>query len=90
VSESLPVLAPREPIEGRKNHRRLYLIERDGTIREMVRLHVPDMRVREQVICLHYLKMLVRHVLKDAIGVNVVSRAVQVLPWHPRSRCRWS
>lgn len=71
-------LAPRETLEGRNNYKRFFIIERDGRIVERVRLHVTDMRTREEIVCNHYLKMLVRHIIRENIGVRVISRDA---PW---------
>lgn len=71
-------LRPRQTLEGRKNFKRFVVIARDGTVTERIGLHITDMRVRETVICQHYLITLVRHVLKEDTGVRIVGRDA---PW---------
>lgn len=72
------ILGPRQPLEGKYNFKRNYLIDLDGGTTETVRLHIPDMRMREEVICLHYLRMLATRILKETIGINIISRDA---PW---------
>lgn len=65
-------------LEDKRNFKRFFRIETDGTICESVHLDVPDVAHREQLICLHYLRHLVRHFIGAATGVNITGRDC---PW---------
>jgi hypothetical protein len=72
------ILFPRETLVGKNNFKRYFFIFPDGLIREHVFLNILEKRQREQVICLHFLQMLTRHVLRDMIGIKILSRDA---PW---------
>jgi len=60
---------------GKSNFKPCYRIERDGTIFERICLDVPDISLREELICRHYLKMYSKVFLRDTVvGVNILSR----------------
>lgn len=65
-------------LDDKRNFKRLFRIERDGSIRETVHLDVPDISHREQLICLHYLRHLVRHFLRADTGIIMAGRDC---PW---------
>lgn len=60
--------------DGKKNFQPHARIERDGSVVNGVFLSVPDIRKREEIILSHYLSFIVRHVIKEDIGVNIGSR----------------
>lgn len=71
---SRDVFYPRDSLEGRSNFKRYFRIERDGSITEYVLLNIVDKRQRESVICTHFLQFLVQHIIKDDVGINILSR----------------
>ena len=87
IAESLSVrradFYPVGSLTDKRNYKRFFRIQPDGTIRETVRLNVVDPSHREQLICRHYLRHLVRHFLRESVGVNVLGRDS---PWDFRLR----
>lgn len=65
---------PLETLDDKKNYKPFYRIEEDGTIIAKVLLDIPDPSHREHIICLHYLKHVIRHFYDSMIGVNIISR----------------
>lgn len=65
---------PINPVEGKNNYKLMYIIEKDGTIREKIFLSFTDSSERELVICLHYLRFIVKHFFSSAIGINIIDR----------------
>lgn len=55
-----------------------YRIDRDGTVFERICLDIPDTRLREDLICRHFLKHYVKIFLQDTVGVKLISRDA---PW---------
>ena len=69
-----PEFHPRGSLENKQNMKIISRVFPDGSIVERVYLDVPDLRHREQLICLHYLKHITRHFLQDSIAVKIISR----------------
>ena len=69
---------PTGPLNDKHNYKRVFRIERDGSITERVFLDVADTTKRERLICIHYLRHLNRHFMSEAVGLNIVSRDA---PW---------
>jgi len=65
---------PVSSLDGKNNFKRFYRIDRDGVIVERVFLDVSDPSSRELLICLHYLRHLVRNFLSENVGINIVDR----------------
>lgn len=61
-------------LDDKSNYKPYYKIERDGTIFERIFLDIPDVSIREYIICLHYLRYYVKVFLKEQVGVNIISR----------------
>lgn len=61
-------------LDDKSNYKPYYKIERDGTIFERIFLDIPDVSIRENIICLHYLKNYVKVFLKQQVGINIISR----------------
>lgn len=59
---------------GKSNFKRYFRIERDGSVTEKVFLHVPDIRLREEIICRHFLSFTTKHFLREITGVKLISR----------------
>jgi hypothetical protein len=74
MDEGELLFGPRQTLEGRTNYKLFVVVERDGTRTERIGLYIPDKRLRETVICKHYLMMLTRNVLKENVGVRIVGR----------------
>lgn len=69
-----PIFYPVGSLEGKRNLKRIARVFPDGSIVERVYLDVPDIRHREELICMHYLRHITSHFLKEYIGVEIVSR----------------
>lgn len=67
-------LFPPAPLEGCSNYKRYFYIDRDGSVTERVLLNILDKRTREHVICVHFMQFLVKHIIGDTVGFNVLSR----------------
>ena len=65
---------PIKSLEDRHNYKRLFRIEKNGSIKERVILNVPDIFLREEIILNHYLSFLVRNFIQSLVGVNIISR----------------
>ncbi|MDP3962664.1 MAG: hypothetical protein Q8Q03_02250, partial [bacterium] len=65
---------PIESLEGKRNYKIYYRIERDGSTTERVFLNVPSISLREEIICKHYLSFLGKNFIQETIGVNFKSR----------------
>lgn len=65
---------PINSIEGKNNYKLMYIIEEDGAIREKIFLSFIDPSERELVICLHYLRFIVKHFFSSDIGINIIDR----------------
>jgi len=65
---------PIQSLKGKNNFKRYFRIERDGSVKERVFLDVPDVSLREEIICKHYLSFLVRNFIEKPIGVNFITR----------------
>lgn len=65
---------PVSGLDDKNNYKRFSRIERDGSIVERVFLDVPDPSERELLICMHYLRHIARHFLKEDVGLNILAR----------------
>jgi len=68
------IFHPASPIEGKNNYKVMYIIEEDGAIREKIFLSFIDSSERELVICLHYLRFIVKHFFSSGVGINIIDR----------------
>lgn len=71
-------LYPAKPTEGKNNFKRTYRINRDGAIREVIRLRVLDERLREEIIFTHFLSSYTRWILREDTTVRIHGRDA---PW---------
>lgn len=74
---------PVTSLPGKHNYKILQRIERDGSVTARVFLNVADPAKRELLICIHYLRHLSRHFLRQDVGVAIISRDK---PWDFRLR----
>lgn len=65
---------PKCDLKDKRNYKRFNRILRDGTVIERILLDVPDIEMRENLICLHVLRNHVRIFYKREVGFNIVSR----------------
>jgi hypothetical protein len=65
---------PQCDLKDKNNYKPSYRILRDGTVTERILLDVPDIELREQLICFHFLKNHVQVFCKKVVGFNIVSR----------------
>jgi len=61
-------------LEDKNNYKRLFRIEKDGSVIERIFLNVSDIFLREEIIFSHYLSFLVRNFIQNLVGVNIISR----------------
>lgn len=69
-----PIFYPVSSLDDKNNFKRFHRVEGDGSITERVFLDVSDMRAREELICIHYLRFYTRFVTKADTGLNFISR----------------
>lgn len=74
MKERLHSLNLRQDLSGKQNYKTFHVIERDGTLVTSYRLHLPDSKLREEIICKHFLCKYVSSFIKEPVGVNVISR----------------
>jgi hypothetical protein len=67
-------LNPSQNLDGKHNFQRFVLVEKDGRHFERIILSVPDIKIREQIICFHFLGEHVRMFVKEVVGVRYLSR----------------
>src|SRR5688572_6743111 len=65
---------PLSSLDGKHNYKRNMRIERDGKVTESVFLHVPDQRIREEIIFLHFMQNYGRWIIQEVVGINILSR----------------
>jgi hypothetical protein len=78
-----PKLHPVCSLVNKQNFKRMARVLPDGSIIERIYLQVPDMRHREYLICMHYLRHITRHFLRSHVNFEIVSRDN---PWDFRIR----
>lgn len=67
-------LNPTQSLEGKQNYKTFHVIERDGSIVTSYRLDIPNSKLREEIVCKHFLSNYVSIFIKQLVGVNIVSR----------------
>ncbi|HDY7669516.1 TPA: hypothetical protein RQK01_002325 [Vibrio vulnificus] len=65
---------PKCNLNDKRNFKRIYLIQKDGTVVEKVILNVIDSFKRETIILFHYLSFMIKRFYQVKVGVNVISR----------------
>ena len=65
---------PLGSLEGKRNYKRLIRIEPCGSAIESVLLRVLDDRLREQIICNHFLSSRTKHIIRERVGVRFLGR----------------
>jgi len=65
---------PVNGLDDKSNYKRFIRVKRDGSLVERVFLDVPDPSERERLICMHYLRHITRHFLREDVGVNILAR----------------
>jgi len=65
---------PIKSLEGKSNYKRYFRIERNGSVKERIFLNVPNISLREEIICKHYLSFLVRNFIQCPIEVRFTER----------------
>lgn len=65
---------PIHDLSGKKNFQRFILVDKEGNTKERIVLIIPDMELREEIICIHYLSRYVQIFLKETIGVKYKTR----------------
>ena len=65
---------PINSLDGKKNYKKVFRVEKDGSIVERVFLDIKDKNHRENLIFKHYLRHLTRFFIKQDVGVNILER----------------
>lgn len=65
-------------LENRRNYKEISIIEKDGSIVDKIFLDIVDPSNRELIICIHYMRHVVRHFHPIEVGFNITSRDA---PW---------
>lgn len=65
---------PPEQLSGKSNYCLNFRIEKDGSTTKRVFLEVVDDKTREEIISNHFLRLLAKDILKEDIGVDLISR----------------
>lgn len=71
-------LIPIQKTENKNNFQELILVERDGTTKRRIILFVSNIKIREQIICTHFLSRYVQLFIEQSTGIRFVSRDC---PW---------
>ena len=71
IAESLN---PLQNLEGKHNYQKFILVEKNGNTKTRIILFIPNIELREQVICTHFLSRYVQLFLEQTIGVKFLSR----------------
>lgn len=74
MNERLNSLNPKQDVSKKQNLKTFYLIERDGTVVISYRLHLPESKLREEIICKHFLSNYVSNFINEHVGVKIISR----------------
>ena len=67
-------LYPIHDLEGKNNFQKFILIDRDGKTSTRIILFIPDVKLREELICLHFLTRHVQLFLEQTVGVRYITR----------------
>jgi len=67
-------LNPKGSLEGKSNFKLTFRITRDGSVARIIRLRVLDERLREQIICRHFLTSYLRRILRQDPSITIRSR----------------
>jgi hypothetical protein len=71
IAKSLnPILS----LEGKNNFQKFFLIEKDGNIKERIILFINNIKLREDVICFHFLSRYIQVFIEKRTGIKFVSR----------------
>ncbi|ACA88031.1 hypothetical protein Swoo_3772 [Shewanella woodyi ATCC 51908] len=65
-------------LENKRNYKEYFILEKDGSIVDKVFLDIIDPSRRELIICLHYMRHVVRNFYAEDVGINITSRDA---PW---------
>ncbi|MCB0369640.1 MAG: hypothetical protein H6571_15570 [Lewinellaceae bacterium] len=65
---------PVSSIDGKKNYKRYYRIDENGSILERIFLNISDMNIREEIIFMHFMKNEQKIFIKKKFGFSVISR----------------
>ena len=65
---------PAKSLEDKKNYKSTFRIDVDGSITQIIRLRVLNDRLREEIICMHFLSSYFRWIIKERLEVVIKSR----------------
>lgn len=69
---------PVHSLDGKNNCKPFHRIEPDGSVTERVFLNVPDSRLREEIVLVHFLRSYVRWIYQELVDIRVLARDA---PW---------
>lgn len=67
-------LNPLQKLDGKNNYQEFILVQKNGDTKKRIILFIPNIEIREQVICNQYLSRYVQLFLEETVGVNIISR----------------
>jgi hypothetical protein len=65
---------PIHSIDGKENCKTHFRINRDGSVVQSIFLNIPNSRLREKIIFIHFIRSYVRWVIQDIVGLNIINR----------------
>ncbi|MBF9237184.1 hypothetical protein I2I05_07225 [Hymenobacter sp. BT683] len=65
---------PIQVLDDKNNYQKFILVEKDGKAKTRIILSIPDIELREQIICNHFLSRYVQIFIEEDIGVRFISR----------------
>lgn len=67
-------LNPLQNLEGKNNYQKFILVEKNGNTKTRIILFIPNIDLREQVICNHFISRYVQLFIEQTTGVKLLSR----------------
>lgn len=67
-------LNPLQNLKGKNNYQKFILVEKNGSTKTRIILFIPNIELREQIICSHFLSRYVQLFVEQATGVKFLSR----------------
>lgn len=67
-------LNPIHDLDGKNNFQKFILVDRNGKTNTKIILFIPDVQLREEIICVHFLTRHVQLFLEQTVAVKYISR----------------
>jgi hypothetical protein len=65
---------PIKSLKNKNNFKEYYRVEKNGDIKKRIFLDIPNIALREEIICKHYLSFLVRNFVQKRLMIHIVDR----------------